>query len=357
MSSLIDKVQTVESPKTEEVPNCPFCKSSETRLLFWNFDRLYHLPGRFGIVQCCDCQLVRLSPRPMKDSLPFYYPEEDYYSFQAPASIDNLTDRGRITKIREGIRQAVFDHLYYPVGKLSVWQKALQPILVRLLSRPATYGREFPEYKENGFALDIGCGSGSYLSLLKHYGWKVFGVDLSQKAAESAKKNFGIDVHIGELESIPFPPNTFDYINMSHVLEHVASPVDTLKKVKELLKPGGIVYAEVPNYESFSRKRSQEYWYPWETPRHLFMFSPQTLEQAFKESGLEIIKIETVVYNFFAWESTYKLEEKLGRKLDSRPFITKSDKLKILLLSLSARISRLLKPSSGDFVCCRAIKK
>jgi len=185
----------------------------------------------------------------------------------------------------------------------------------------------------------------------------VFGVDLSQQAAETAKKNFGIDIHVGELEEIPFPPNTFDYINMSHVLEHVTSPVDTLRKVKELLKPDGVVYAEVPNYESFSRRLSKEYWFNLDTPRHLFMFSPQTLDQVFQESGLKVNRIETKIDNSSAWDNTYKLEEKLGRRVDSRPFVTGLGKAKILLSSILAKLNHFFKPSNGDFVCCWAKKE
>ena len=359
MQSLIDKIQHADAPPSEEVTVCPLCDSSGSNFLFWNFDRFYHLPGKFGIVQCEDCRLVRLSPRPVKESLGFYYPSENYYSYQTPAvSLDNLTERGFVSKIREGIRQTVFDDLGYPVGKLSAWQKVLQPLLVKFFSKQSTYGwgERFPKYKKDGFALDIGCGNGSQLSYLKHYGWKVVGVDLSEEAAKVAKKNFGIDVYVGELETLPYPPNTFDFVNMSHVLEHVTSPVDTLKKVKELLKPGGIVYAEVPNYESFTRKLSKEHWFAWETPRHLFMFSPQTLERVFKESGLKIEKINTRIENLLRWDNTYKLEEEAGEKLISRPSVIGSDKLKISLLSYAVKFKHLFDKDGGDFVCCWATK-
>lgn len=353
MQSLIDKIQLGNAPPMEEVKDCPLCDSSESSFLFWNFDRFYHLPGKFGIVQCKNCSLVRLSPRPAKESLGFYYPQENYYSYQTPTvSIKNLSNRSFISRIREGIRQTVFDNLGYPVGKLSAWQKILQPLIVKLFSKQSTYGwgEKFPKYKKDGFALDIGCGNGSQLSYLKHHGWKVIGLDLSEQASEVAKKNFGIDVYVGELENLPYPPNTFDFIIMSHVLEHVTSPVETLKRVKELLKPDGVVYVEVPNYESFSRKLSREHWFAWETPRHLFMFSPQTLEQIFRESELKIDKINTKVENLLNWDNTYKIEEKLGEKLTSRPFVTGLDKFKISFLYYSAKLIHLFNKNSGDFV-------
>ena len=360
MVSLIDKVQTGTTPPTETVDNCPLCNSSKNKFLLWNFDRLNHLPGKFGIVQCEECLLVRLSPRPVKNHLDFYYPEEDYYIYKTPTtSINNISQRGISAKIRASIRQVIFNDLGYPGKSLSTLQMILKPIFKKIFFSQATYGwgEKFPRYKENGFALDVGSGNGTYLSFLKHYGWKVQGLDLSRKASEIAKNNLDIDVYVGELEDANFPANTFDYINMSHVLEHVTSPRNTLKKVKELLKPGGIVYIEVPNYESFSRKTSGEYWYAWETPRHLYTFSPDTLKRFIQESGLTVAKIETKVENLFYWDNTYKQEETSGKKLEIRPFANKLDKIKIDFLHLASKLSHLFNPSSGDFICCWAKKE
>ena len=178
------------------------------------------------------------------------------------------------------------------------------------------------------------------------------GLDPSKQAAEVAKQNLDIDVHVGELEDVTFPANSFDYVHMSHVLEHVTSPVETLEKVRALLKPNGIVYVEVPNYESLSRKISRQYWYAWETPRHLHMFSPSTLSRIFREAGLTITRIETTVADLFAWDNTYKYEEMLGKKLATRPFVTRRLKVKLYLLSRAVKLIHLFKPSSGAFICC-----
>lgn len=360
MQSLIDKVQLGDIPPTEEVKNCSLCHSSESDFLSWNFDRLNHLPGKFGWVQCRKCDLVRLSPRPMESSLGFYYPEDDYYTYQSPtAAIEDVSSRKLTGKIRDSIRKMVFDDLGYPMGELNLWEKLFQPLAVGIFKKNATYGwgERFPRYVENGKVLDIGCGNGTFLSFLKHYGWKVSGVELNAKAAEVARKHLDAEIFTGDLKDAPFAENSFDFIVLSHVIEHIADPLEFLKLVLKFLKKDGIIYAEVPNYESFSRKHSRQYWYAWETPRHLSMFSPKTLSQLFEKAGFTLVKTRTKVENLLAWDNTYKQEEKIAQKMPTRPYVASSDKLNLKLLSAAAQISFFLKPNSGDFVSCWATKK
>lgn len=359
MVTLLDKIEAISEENTELVEYCSLCGSKDTKFLFWNFDRLNHLPGKFGLIECKSCRLVRLSPRPSENTVSFYYPEEDYYSYQSPTvSINNLSSRGFISEIRKKVRQIVFNHLGYSNEKLSSLEQLFQPLLVKLLFEQATYGwgKRFPPYKKDGFALDIGCGNGSYLSFLKHHGWKVQGVDLSQKAADVAKDKFDIDVFVGKIEDLPFPPESFDYINMSHVLEHVFDPLETMKKIKTFLKKNGTIYIEVPNYESYSRKISKQYWYAWETPRHLYTFSPENLKELLETAGFEVVELNTKIHNLFAWDNTYKYEEKEGLKSE-RPFVTAMDKPKLFFQALSAKMSHLFNRSSGDFICCWASSK
>lgn len=360
MSLLKDKVQTGQTPLTEEVAECVLCGSSRYEFLFWNFDRLYHLPGKFGLVKCENCGLVRLSPRPTKENLGYYYPDENYYSYQNPTvSINNLTGRKLTLILRQKIRDAVLNSLDYPTEKLASWQKLLTPVFRRFLFTQATYGwgKRFPKYRKNGYVLDVGCGNGSFLSFLKYHGWKVYGIDLNVKAAEVAKKHFDIDVFVGSLEKLPHPDESFDYINMSHVVEHVVSPLDTMKKIRDLLKPAGIVYIEVPNYKSFSQKVSKQLWYPWETPRHLYTFSPDNIRKICENSGLKILELETKVENLFAWDYTYKNEDVLGVKSQERPYISAIDKIEIFFLSLVSRIVHKVYPLKGDFICVWAKKE
>src|SRR5476651_1638743 len=94
MHSFIEKLETPDAPETELVETCPLCESKESEFLFWNCDRFYHLPGKFGLVQCKGCELVRLSPRPTRGAISFYYPDDEYYSYQTPVfSINDIAKR------------------------------------------------------------------------------------------------------------------------------------------------------------------------------------------------------------------------------------------------------------------------
>lgn len=354
MASLIDKLDTPDAPQTELVETCPLCNSKEHEFLFWNCDRFHHFPGKFGLVQCQKCELVRLSPRPTRETIGSYYPN-DYYIYKEPTvSVDSMSKRaGVLGWLRDSIRHSVVASLGYPVS-LNKWQKIGQPLFAKLFKTQGTYGwgDRFPRYISDGHALDIGCGNGTFLSFLKHWGWNVRGVEMDAQAAAMARKFFEIDVFQGGLEDAPFLPNSFDYINISHVLEHIHDPVPFIKNARELLKPGGIMYVEVPNYESSGRKVSERFWFPCDTPRHLYIFAPSTLRNLFDQAGLIITSIETRLENWPPWTVTYELEEVLGAKLDERPSTTTQSVARAKVLTDLLRKGYKRNRESGDAVKC-----
>jgi 2-polyprenyl-3-methyl-5-hydroxy-6-metoxy-1,4-benzoquinol methylase len=84
-------------------------------------------------------------------------------------------------------------------------------------------------YVEGGSLLEVGCGSGRYLDLMRALGWKrVVGVDFSAKAVEQAKDTLGLEVYCGELRDVVLEPESFDAVSLSHTLEHVPDPIDFL---------------------------------------------------------------------------------------------------------------------------------
>jgi len=126
--------------------------------------------------------------------------------------------------------------------------------------------------------------------------------------------------------------------------------------VRTLLKPGGLTYVEVLNAAGVGAQMSGEYWYGWDAPRHLFTFTPETLEKTLTEAGLEVTKIKTRVWDSFSWASTYVREEKTSEKLANRPSAEGGDYLKVLEQGVAARAKHLLKPLDGDLICCLATR-
>ena len=94
---------------------------------------------------------------------------------------------------------------------------------------------------------DVGCERGELLHVLKQAGCRVVGTQLSESASRFARERFGIEVHVGELAQAPFAEGSFDAILMIHVLEHLPQPEAYVSQIRRLLKPGGVLWIEVPN--------------------------------------------------------------------------------------------------------------
>jgi len=133
--------------------------------------------------------------------------------------------------------------------------------------------------------IDIGSGMGTFPAITRSRGWRVRGVDISQQAADNAKRNFGIDTHVGEIRDLDVPNETVDWVSAFEVLEHVMRPRDFLQDIHKLLKPGGLVTISVPNGRSRSEIYSED---PLiSPPTHVNFFSRKGLSRMFSECGFE----------------------------------------------------------------------
>ena len=92
----------------------------------------------------------------------------------------------------------------------------------------------------------------------------------------------------GDLFNAELPAGYFDVITLWHVLEHTGDPVENLRRVGKLLKPGGLLLAEVPNSAGLIARICGPYWLGWDLPRHLVHFTPRTLRHAARRCGLRV---------------------------------------------------------------------
>ena len=169
--------------------------------------------------------------------------------------------------------------------------------------------------------LDIGCGQGYSLIESLSRGWKTTGIDIHDNRIAAARVN-GINFYWGNLSEAGLKLRSYDIIYVDSVLEHIPDPMAYLKIIKELLKPGGVVYIGVPNEDSFlndirmvsfrlsgKRERSAKI-KPFENPYHIIGFNKASLKYMIVKSGLNLIYI----HNF-----SRKLEL-LGFRLGSSGF-------------------------------------
>ena len=258
--------------RTESVA-CSLCGSSREQLLFTARDsRTRLIADEFSLVQCEDCGLVFVNPRPLDEELGKLYPPGTYYSLQHP---DAMWKGGRQRLKSLAIKFVSGRHN-------TSCARAGARLLRRIISVSIPY-------VEGGRILDIGCGSGAYLDLMCDAGWETYGVETAEVGAERARVR-GHKIYSGELLDAGFPPEHFDAILMHHVLEHVPNPAAVLGECSRILKGGGLIAINVPNFGCYDRVTFGEHWDPLDIPRHLYHFSPATLRRAMEQAGLEVVR-------------------------------------------------------------------
>ena len=168
-------------------------------------------------------------------------------------------------------------------------------------------------FKNSGALLDLGCGSGGFLSAIKGPSWQLYGVEMSDNAAAIARDRCGAQVFVGDVLDAPFQPNSFEAITCFNVFEHMYEPDAVLAQVAKWLKPGGVFYTMMPNIDSAATRIFGSYWYALELPRHLYHFSPATLKKLGENSGLTVVSIKTHRELYFETSVRYAIDDLLRK--------------------------------------------
>ena len=140
-----------------------------------------------------------------------------------------------------------------------------------------------------GRVLEAGCSTGILLALLKENGWNVTGVEISSKAADEANKR-GVNVIEGYFERINLKEK-FDLVIFNHTLEHLEDVKLVVSKAKVVLKDGGCLFIDVPNFGGLSAKLLGINWSLLLPNEHLWHFTEQALAILLKDTGFKIIYI------------------------------------------------------------------
>lgn len=139
-----------------------------------------------------------------------------------------------------------------------------------------------------GCAIDVGCGDGAFLEALAREGWEVYGTELSNSIAATARERFGDRIRVGSLQEAGFAAASFDLITFWHVLEHLDAPDRALTEARRLLKPEGRIVVAVPNIDSWQARVFREDWLHLDVPRHRWHFSLRTLATLAERCELQV---------------------------------------------------------------------
>lgn len=236
---------------------CMACGSDEFRILFDATDRLYQTTKeRFRVVACSGCGLMRLLPQPSPEEAARFYPKT--YWFRPDGSVAG--------RLEEAYRRVVLrDHVGF---------------VQRVLRDSA----------ESGPVLDVGCGGGLFLGMLRERGFRVIGLDISPDAAAVAWKRQGVPALCGSLADCALEAESCAAVTMFHVLEHLHDPRVYLNAAHRLLRPGGRLIVQVPNAACWQFRLLGSRWNGVDVPRHLFDFREADLEHLLEVSGFEILR-------------------------------------------------------------------
>ena len=235
---------------------CVLCGSDRLAPLFRASDRLYQTTRKeFTVARCGSCGLMRLDPQPSTEELRAYYPSG--YWFQAGNEIPG--------RLEEAYRRLVLrDHVRF-----------VESVLRRA---------------EPGPLLDVGCGGGLFLGILRKRGFPVIGLDVSCEAARVAWQRQHAPAVCGVLDRAPLRSGSFACITMFHVLEHLSDPRVFLMAAARLLKPAGRLVLQVPNAASWQSRLLGAAWNGMDVPRHLYDFRDCDLERLVEGCGFEITR-------------------------------------------------------------------
>ena len=249
-----------------ECPICDLCGRSDAETIYAGQSWRRPLPD-VGLVRCRNCGLMYLSPRPTAAEIDTYYPV-DYAAFR-PAIEDEPFALMRMMRRRKLEQRRRFVERY--------------------------------SQRRTGRILDVGCATGLFLHEMALAGWQTQGVELTRPAADYARTRFGLEVFTGMLGDLPAEEHSFDAVTFWDVLEHVFSPTAELERAARLLKPGGLVAINVPNWHSLDRQLFGPFWAGLDPPRHLYDFTRPTLTALLTRAGFQTVAWVCFMPSYFAF--------------------------------------------------------
>jgi len=141
--------------------------------------------------------------------------------------------------------------------------------------------------------LDIGCNKGFFLSACIERGWNVHGIELVGELLIPFKnkyKDAADNIHIGRFEDIHHKLNKgyFDVITAIDVVEHFEFPMESMKAIKQLLKPDGVIIVQTPDSNGMLSKQRGVKWGALKPMEHLFIFNKGNYTQLMQKAGFII---------------------------------------------------------------------
>lgn len=152
--------------------------------------------------------------------------------------------------------------------------------------------RVVQKYQPTGRLLDVGCGLGYFLAASRQEGFTVCGMEGSSWAAEYIRKEFGFPVCPAPLETSSLEDGSLDVCTMWQVIEHLHDPLAGLRKIRHLLRQGGVLIVETRNHRGLDARMLGVRWGGWSLPYHLWHFDPASLRLLAETAGFRVLRLK-----------------------------------------------------------------
>lgn len=334
--------------RSEEKPYCVVCGSEGEVVYEGLTDRLFGVPGAWTL-KCCKtvtCRTHWLDPAPVADDLALLY--ENYYTHEDAAPSNPGGPLRRM--LRRVSDQYLSGKFGYPLSGTSFIIRLLARLLILSPARRANldFSVFYLPAQQAGKLLEIGCGSGSMLHLMKQKGWQVRGLDFDPRAVENARSK-GLDVAQGELSAQRYPGGSFDAVVMSHVIEHVPDPRALLKECARVTRQGGMVVVITPNVIGNLSKKFKRNFLHLDPPRHLQLFTPKSLAELVRESGFTSVEMATTIRDIAGlYRASANILRQGGHDMDARTSPSISNRLYGYYISIEQNFKLKRDPDCGD---------
>lgn len=231
---------------------CPMCGVSTSSSLF-------RVSG-FTVHRCANCGGGFVSPLPGASDLQMLYDDEYGADYMSGPMHEQASAAARFTSV----------------------DQALRSLVPHLLDRP------------DRRVLDVGCGSGRFLASLRDSGWTATGVEISPRLVEFARQQLALDVEPVDFLRVQVGAR-YDLVTMFHIIEHFADPIAAIRKACAMLRRGGALFVETPNFEGLGSRLTRSRWSSMIPPKHVVFFGPRSLRRLAEANGLRTLLCRTTM--------------------------------------------------------------
>lgn len=278
--------------------NCPICNSINVAPLIEDESYSYNMPQngtvdvrefKYSLVSCNDCGLAYIDPMPTFEVLTCFYVNYSMYAEPIETKIGSVAH-----KVKYIIAKYRYSGIFEKKSILDYAKNIFGIVAEGLTGKTVSYSLGIPlQLGVDAKIFELGFGNGDWLLKMSQLGYKkLFGYDIDTNSVSKKRLiDNGINITPDEFLSSSFQLNDFDAVRLEHVFEHLLEPIVVMKKIYEILRPGGVLIMNFPCSEGFVFKKYPVDCNYRQSPWHLFLHSKKSTKKLLQDSGFKTINI------------------------------------------------------------------